>query len=249
MDKLTGKVMGRAAKESPEKGLTSRAFDQIKHDIVWCKLQPGQAISEAQLSEMYGYGKAPIRQALAKLAQEGLVMPVPRSGHVIAPVTLQSVNEVFELRMVLEPAAVEKACGNVDGARLRRLNAKCAAGYVPGDIGSETRFMDANRSFHMEIARSSGNSRLYTALSQIMDEMTRLLHLGFVLRERPDEMHQEHDSLIDALEKNDKKRAREMTTTHIATVRKLVIEGLIDRTNLTSTNISPTRTRRSRRGT
>jgi DNA-binding GntR family transcriptional regulator len=224
--------------EAAEKGLTIQAFDRIKDDIVWCKLQPGQAISEAQLCEMYGYGKAPIRQALSKLAQEGLVIPVPRSGHVITPVTLQSVNEVFELRMLLEPAAVEKACGNVDGALLRRFNAKCTAGYVPGDIASEMRFMEANRSFHMEIARASGNSRLYAALSQIMDEMTRLLHLGFVLRERPAEMHQEHDSLIDALVNNDKKRARVMTETHIATVRKLVIEGLIDGTNLTSTNIS-----------
>jgi hypothetical protein len=148
-----------------------------------------------------------------------------------------------ELRMLLEPAAVEKACGNVDGALLRRFNAKCTAGYVPGDIASEMRFMEANRSFHMEIARASGNSRLYTALSQIMDEMTRLLHLGFVLRERPAEMHQEHDSLIDALVNNDKKRARVMTETHIATVRKLVIEGLIDGTNLTSTNISGGRAR------
>ncbi len=238
--------MRKDAKQPLEKGLTDQAFDQIKNDIVWCRLQPGQAVSEAQLSEMYSLGKAPIRQALSKLAQEGLVIPVPRSGHLVAPVTLQSVNEVFELRMLLEPAAVEKACGNVDAARLRKLNAKCAAGYVPGDIASEMRFMEANRSFHMEISRSSGNSRLYSALSQIMDEMTRLLHLGFVIRERPEEMHQEHDALIDALESDDKKRARQMTTTHIATVRKLVIEGLIDRTNLISTNISAARTRASR---
>ncbi|MEQ1936047.1 MAG: GntR family transcriptional regulator [Fimbriimonadaceae bacterium] len=219
-------------------GLASQVLDLIKHDIVWCKLGPGQSISEAQLCEKYKFGKAPIRQALSRLIQEGLVVSVPRSGHVITPVTLQSVNEVFELRMILEPAAVEKACGNVDAARLRKLNAKCAGGYVPGDIASEKRFMEANRNFHMEIARSSGNSRIYSSLCQIMDEMTRLLHLGFVLRERPDEMHQEHDSLIAALENNDKELAREMTAGHIATVRKLVILGLIDRTNLISTNIS-----------
>lgn len=246
MDRRAGKSVRADVTTPLEKGLTTQAFDQIKHDIVWCKLAPGAAISEAQLSELYGFGKAPIRQALSRLAQEGLVTSVPRSGHVIAPVTLQSVNEAFEFRLLLEPPAVEKACRNVDIPLLRRLNAKCAAGYVPGDIDSETHFMEANRNFHMEIVRACKNSRLVAALSQIMDEMTRLLHLGFVLRHRPDQMHNEHDSIIDALEKNESELAREITAAHIITVRKLVIAGLLDRTNLTSTNISPTALRASR---
>lgn len=224
---------------SSAKGLGERAFDQIKHDIVWCILSPGEDISEAGLTDLYGFGKAPIRQALSRLAQEGYVIPIPRSGHLIAPVTLQSVKEVFELRMLLEPTAMEKACGNVDATRLRMLDAKCAAGYIPGDLASEARFMKANRDFHMEIAHASGNSRLATALSQIIDEMTRLLHLGFVLRERPEELNREHGGLVEALLNNDKQRARDITIAHLNTVRTLVIEGIIKHTNLNSTNISP----------
>lgn len=231
----------RATTKKPRgKGLAEWAFDRIKHDIVWCRLSPGEAVSETRLAQLYGFGKAPIRHALSRLAQEGYVIPIPRSGHLIAPVTLQSVHEIFELRMLLEPVAMEKACGNVDAQRLRKLDARCAAGYVPGDMASEARFMEANRNFHLEIAHCSNNQRLTTALAQIMDEMTRLLHLGFVLRERPDDLLHEHDGLIHALVDNDKQRARELTVTHINTVKTLVIDGIVKNTNLKSTNIAPT---------
>lgn len=230
----------RPNKTSPAgKGLSERAFDRIKQDIVWCRLSPGEAISEAQLTDLYGFGKAPIRQALSRLTQEGYVTPIPRHGHVIAPVTLQSVQDVFELRMLLEPAAVEKACGNVDESKLRRLDTRCAQGFVPGNVASETRFMNANREFHLEIVRCCGNARLLSTFSQLMDEMTRLLHLGFVLRERPDDMKREHDGLIDALVTGNRVRARDITVAHINTVRTLVIDGIIKNTTLGNANIAP----------
>lgn len=69
--------------------------------------------------------------------------------------------------------------------------------------------------------------------------MTRLLHLGFVLRERPEELNRENDGLIEALLKNDKARAREITVAHINTVRTLVIDGIIRHTNPSNTKIPP----------
>ncbi len=224
--------------EPRRRNLSERAFDQIKRDIVWCDLAPGEEISEARLSAIYNLGKAPIRHALSKLTQEGYVIAVPRSGHVIAPVTLQLVKEIFDFRLLLEPEIMERACGNVDPQRLRKLNLECTRGYTPGDRASESAFMTANYNFHMEIARCCGNSRMSASLSQTMEEMTRLLHLGFVMRERPKEMRSEHKSLIDALVKNDKALARQITVTHIQTVRALVIEGIMNHTNLNGTNIA-----------
>jgi DNA-binding GntR family transcriptional regulator len=221
------------------KGLSEQAFDQIKQDIVWCKFAPGEAISEAELANIYGLGKAPIRHALSRLIQEGYVNVIPRSGHIIAPVTLQSVKEIFEFRLIIEPEVMELACGKIDPAKLRALDARCALGYTPGDRASEARFMEANHRFHMEIARCCGNSRLAATLSQIIHEMTRLLHLGFVMRERPEEMRGEHTALIDALANNEKKLARHITAVHIETIRKLVISGIMSHTNLGNTNISP----------
>src|SRR5262245_40187969 len=113
--KNPGNFQNRSMKtEARRRSLSERAFDQIKRDIVWCDLAPGEEISEAKLSAIYNLGKAPIRHALSKLTQEGYVIAVPRSGHVIAPVTLQSVKEIFDFRLLLEPEIMERACGHVD---------------------------------------------------------------------------------------------------------------------------------------
>jgi DNA-binding GntR family transcriptional regulator len=219
--------------------LSEQAFQLLKYDIVWCHLVPGAEISEAQLAEKYGFGKAPIRQALSRLTQERYVVAVPRRGHIISPVTLQSVKDLFELRLVVEPAIAQSVSGRVNGSRLRELDQLCLQGYEPGNEHSEAAFMEVNREFHLEIARASGNERILHILSQIMDEMARLLHLGFVLRERPGEMVHEHRELVDALVQGDKQKAYEAASTHIKSVRALVIDGIIANTNLTKTLIVP----------
>ncbi|MEP9353896.1 GntR family transcriptional regulator [Xanthobacter sp. KR7-65] len=231
--------MAAEVADEVKQSLGYQAFDRIKNDIVWCRLNPGEEVSEARLCELYGLGKAPIRQALSRLVQEGYVLSVPRRGHFIAPVTLQSVKDLFELRLLLEPASVEGACGRADAARLNQLNAECARGYRPGDEASEGAFMAANRAFHLEIARASGNARLAKVLAQVIDEMTRLLHLGFVLRERPEEMTHEHQDLVDAIIAGDKDRARTIAIEHIRSVRALVVDGIVTHTNLSNITIVP----------
>ena len=124
-------------------------------------------VSEAKLSELYGLGKAPIEHALSRLAQENYVVSQPRRSHIIAPVTLRAVRELFEWRLIVETASVEMACGRVNRGRLLELDACCAVGYSPGDIASERRFIEANHAFHLEIARLAGNARIRKALGQI----------------------------------------------------------------------------------
>jgi predicted metal-dependent enzyme (double-stranded beta helix superfamily) len=105
---------------------------------------------------------------------------------------------VFELRLMLEPAAARMAAGKVDAQRLRALDEVCRAGYQPGDARSTSRFLEANKAFHVEIARAAGNARLADAVEQLLDEMTRLLHLGLGLRNRSQEMQREHREGADA---------------------------------------------------
>lgn len=223
----------------PKPGLGERAYQQIHTDIVWCVLHPGKEVSESSLCQAYGFGKAPVRQALARLVQEGYVISQPRRGHVISPITLKMVRDLFDLRLVVEPAIIESACGRVDRARLQLLNARCTEGYIPGDQASEARFMAANHAFHLEIAHAGGNDRMTRLLAEIMDEMTRMLHLAFVLRERPDEFRAEHAELIEALADNDPTVARDITLKHIRSVRAMTIDGIMTHTNLNLANIVP----------
>src|SRR3954462_9781633 len=98
--------------------LTERAYERLRRDIISCVIQPGDEISESQLSGQYKMGKAAVRVALTKLAHDGLVRAIPRRGYMVMPVTLKDLHDVFELRLMLEPAAARMAAGKVNTQQL-----------------------------------------------------------------------------------------------------------------------------------
>lgn len=144
-----------AAVDGPLESLTAQAYRTLRSEILTTRARPGTAVSEGALAAAHGFGKAPIRLALARLSQEGLVQSQPRRGYVVAPVTLRDVKDVFELRLILEPAAARLAAGQADIAALRRLDEVCAASYRPEDPDSALAFLEANRAFHVRSRRSA----------------------------------------------------------------------------------------------
>ncbi|MEK6594001.1 MAG: GntR family transcriptional regulator [Pseudomonadota bacterium] len=207
--------------------LTDRAYERIKHDIIGCLIAPGTEISEAQLCAQYKLGKAPVRMALSRLAHDGLVRAIPRRGYMVTAVTLRDIQDVFELRLMLEPAAARMAAGRVDGQRLRMLDEVCRTGYQPGDIKSISRFLEANKAFHVALAQAAGNTRLANAIEQLLDEMTRLLHLGLGLRNRSQEMQHEHRALLRALTRGDGATAERICREQIEAARSMVLSAIL----------------------
>lgn len=218
--------------------LSDRAYQLIKSGIVHCVIAPGTEISEAQLCTQYKLGKAPVRMALNRLAHDGLVRAIPRRGYMVTPVTLRDIQDVFALRLMLEPQAARLAAGKVDGQRLKALDEACRAGYRPGDAKSTARFLEANKAFHVAIAQATGNGRLATAIDQLLDEMTRLLHLGLGLRDRSHEMQHEHKSLVTALLKGDGEKAESICREQIEAARDMVMSAIYSSTTFMNVAIS-----------
>lgn len=207
--------------------LTDRAYERIRHDIIACAIAPGAEISEAQLCAQYKLGKAPVRMALNRLAHDGLVRAIPRRGYMVSPVTVRDIHDVFELRLMLEPPAARMAAGKVEAARLQAFDEVCRAGYQTGDEKSRSRFLDANKAFHVAIAQSTGNTRLAGAIEHLLDEMTRLLHLGLGLRNRSQELQQEHRALVKALARGDGDTAERICRDQIEAARNMVLSAIL----------------------
>jgi DNA-binding GntR family transcriptional regulator len=93
--------------------LAGRVYEQLKRDILSCVLRPSQAVYEAELAQRYGVSKTPIREALNTLRREGYVHVVPRRGYIVAPISIQDVQQILSLRLI--PAADPGAVGS--GAR------------------------------------------------------------------------------------------------------------------------------------
>jgi DNA-binding GntR family transcriptional regulator len=210
----------------PAPSLTEQATALLRRDILTTVLAPGETLSEAQAAERLGLGKAPVRAALARLAEEGLIQAMPRRGWVVALVTIRDIHEVFDLRLLLEPEAARRAAGRVDAEALRRLDAVCAAGYRPHDPDSALGFLDANRAFHVAVADLSGNGRLARQIGRLLDESTRMLVLGLKRRDRTGEMAHEHAALIEALALGRADAAAALMHEQVAASRAMVLDAL-----------------------
>ena len=211
-----------------DRNLNDIAYATIKDDIISCALQPGEDISEGVLAARYRLGKAPIRSAMMRLRQEGLVVSRGRQGNAVSAVTLRDVQEIFQLRLVLEVTAVRLAAGRVDAGRIRSLNEAAHAAWSPGDEVSESTYLRANRELHRYVAESSGNQRLAALVVGLMEQHERIVRLGLALQNREHEFHHFHDDLVDALIEGDGDRAAQLTEAALRGGQRKVMEALAD---------------------
>jgi DNA-binding GntR family transcriptional regulator len=200
------------------------AYAAIRHDILTCRLMPGRTVTEPELMARYRLGKNSCRIALTRLSHERLVRSKPRKGYLIAPITVRDVEEVFALREQLEPMAARLAVGRVDTALLRELAAACrlpAGATLPAQVDA---FMDASKKFHLAIFEAAGNERLRRTLSGLIDEMSRLVALGFNVHGVKPELRNDHVALIEAFEQNDARKVETLSRRYIDTLKQQTLE-------------------------
>ncbi len=227
----TAKLSSRPPAEGTQAGaqnLNDTAYATIKDDIISCALQPGEEVSEGSLVARYGMSKAPIRSAMMRLRQEGLIVSRGRQGNAVSPVTLRDIQEIFQLRLVLDVTAVRLAAGRVDAVRLRALNEAAHTTYPEGDRAGRAAYLRANREFHRYVAECTGNQRLVTLVVGLMEQHERIVHLGLAMQRREHEFHHFHDDLVDALIEGDGERAAELTEKALRGSQRKVLEALTD---------------------
>ena len=86
--------------------LKQQVYDAIKHSIIHCEYTPGSQLNEDTFCQRFGASRTPVRDALGRLEQEGLVVIQPKRGVLISPVSLRAINELFEVRQRIEPYAL-----------------------------------------------------------------------------------------------------------------------------------------------
>ncbi|MFL5974332.1 MAG: GntR family transcriptional regulator [Solirubrobacterales bacterium] len=212
------------------KGATSgtAAYERLLEAIVRLELAPGAAVSEAQLVGGFGFSKAAVRAGLARLRAEGLVVAEPRRGHVIGPVTMRDVLEIYDLRLLLEPPGTEAAAGRIERDELARLQALAEPAVDFDQAESLRRFLAANRTIHLAIAEAAGNRRTTRILERLLDdsERARLVALRAGAGGRGVRARDELQLVLAALEKGDGPRAAQLMADAIRTFRDELVESL-----------------------
>lgn len=201
------------------------AYDRIRDDIFSCALAPNELLTEVRLASRYDMGKASIRSGLLRLCHEGILKAKARRGYIVSPVTVRDIQEIFQLRLILEPWAARMAAGRLQESLLAQLYGASQLEYSPEDPESVSKFLDANKLFHVSIAKAAGNRRIAHIIGQLLDEMKRLLHLGLVERPRGTEFSHEHRELLEALIAGHDEKAAELTYRQIKGGQEMVLKS------------------------
>ncbi len=215
----------------PKQPLAVTAYETIIKRIICLEYQPSQHLEETQLVEELGIGRTPIREALVRLQSEKMVESHPNKGVIVRPITLQNTKAMFESMHIFEfgvvDVAMQKDC-TTSVKMMRKSNDSVKKAILSNKM---FRLVEANHEFHMNFAQSSQNEFLIRGVEDVRNEAKRLSYLSYdniIDPERPLEVHyksvvEEHDQMIDALEKKDGDQLKKLLQEHIDTFRQRII--------------------------
>ncbi|HMD90921.1 MAG TPA: GntR family transcriptional regulator [Anaerolineaceae bacterium] len=209
--------------------LAEKAYATIKKDIITCVLDPGSQIAQSKLVQRYDFGITPIREALKRLEQEGYVQSVPRFGYIITPINIKDIDDIYDLRLILEKSSVRLAAQRASDKQLAQLLERANFSYRFKDTESYGIFLELNNAFHVAIALTSGNRKLADTLANLLNEMTRIFHLGLDLRDSAEEMRNEHLALAEAISMRNVDDAEQIVEDQILSSRRRVLEMFVQR--------------------
>ena len=202
---------------------TDRAYGFLRDEILSCRLAPGSRIVESEVADHLEMSSTPVKRALAMLGHEGFVEIRPRHGYRVTEITLADVQEIYQLRQVIEPAAAELAAANATPEQLQEMR-QLVEKDPESSHGERTKSVFR---FHQLLAEASGNTRLTGALNGLMDETHRLLHLGLDLHDNASHQAGEHRELLDALLRGNHHSAREIAEHQVESERMRMFEAIL----------------------
>jgi DNA-binding GntR family transcriptional regulator len=212
------KTESKARNEDPrreEGSLAQQLYRALKKDIVTCALKPGLSFTEDWLCQKYGASRTTVRDACLRLAKEDLLEWVPKKGYSVSDITIRDLNELFQLRGVLESAAAEMACACKDPERMARAEELARITYEAGNRDSFPAFLEANHEFHSVLAEMSGNGRLTEQLNHVLVHFARFSYLTMAADSYGPNVVQEHQEILDAIRRGDVEAARSHTISHM----------------------------------
>lgn len=243
MTRMRGTDLQQPPNESPGT-IAAQARHAIERRIATLTLAPGSVVSEREVAEAVGFGKAAVREALGRLAGTGLVAPRMGSGYLIAPLTFRGARSLFEMWRVVETASVEAVVRRAvpllvgDGHTL-----DVGGGPVDTDPKAgfkEEDYLFSEVVFHVVIVKFGDNRWLQQTFESAMTDLERLLRFAHRLGADLRQAQAEHPRLLEALERTDGEAARKASLAHIGRMEQLVFDALVNSDVTSEVNLAAT---------
>ena len=206
--------------------ISDRVYATVKHRVLTCAMLPGHRVVEKDLCTEMGISRTPLREALNRLALEGLVVLRPYRGYVIAPLTVADFRELCELRRIVESEAAALSAMRATPEDIEELAARTTLEYTVGDQQTYVSYLRNNSAFHLALVRCTHNSQLISTVMAALDHHQRPLYLGLEVGIDGQASTAEHVEVVSAVRNHDPDRARALMLLHIGRAETRVVNAL-----------------------
>jgi len=204
----------------------SDVYERLREDIVGRRVEVGASLVEMDLAERYGTSRTPVREALRRLEQDGLLERGRRGLQVRTP-SPEEILEIYEVRIDLEALAAALAAERHTPLDMVRLEAAAATMEATG-TGEPGLMAAANQGFHERLCEAAHNSTLLDLTSRLLTHLTRYPSTTLVWPGRWDAVLSEHRQLIKLIAKRDAKGARSLMEKHMHEARDVRLQMYAD---------------------
>lgn len=213
-----------AVEEGARLSRADAVYAQLKRDIAAFQLVPGDRFTENEICERLGVSRTPVRQALFRLQQDGLVEVLFRSGWRVLPFDFDRFEQLYDLRMVLETAAVQRLCSGHGAADRGLLDSLAAIWLVPAAQRSTdaAQVAEWDEAFHCALVLAAGNAEMARVHRDVTERIRVIRRLDFTQQPRIAATYEEHAKILRAIQRKRADAAMLLLRTHIETSQKEV---------------------------
>ncbi len=222
-----GAAAARGADEAPAgEGRRATVYEEIRRAIRAGELVPGSRVRESEIAARLGVSRTPVREAVLRLEQDGLLTYAPRQGLTVAALGYQAVIELYAMREVLEGTAARFAASHASLVEVETLREMLEAerGLPAGDAA---RASALNRQFHQVIYYAAHNRFLLKSLNALADSMMLLGESTLAVPGRHDTALEEHDAVVAAIAARDPDAAERAARAHIRAAQRHRLKMII----------------------
>ncbi|MDF0696435.1 GntR family transcriptional regulator [Rhizobium sp. MC63] len=193
-------------------------YERLYADIVSLRMPPGLFLQEKRIADEFGVSRTPVREALLRLSEGGLVDIFPQSGTVVSRVPVSAIPEAVIVRKALEGTTAEMAAQTATAADVARLDAIIARQRAHAAAGNASSFHEEDEAFHEAITQISGYPGIWAILKTVKVQIDRARRLTLPALGRMGNVVSEHMIIRDALAAHDAAAARSTMIHHLSAV-------------------------------
>ncbi len=202
----------------------ARVARDLRERVCSGAVGPGTALSQAGLAEDYGVSRIPVRDALQVLASEGLV-DLRGATALVTPLTIEDLQELYEMREAVEPLATRLAVPRVGRAGIARMTQHLAVMDDPATTPGA--WVETNAAFHAEVYTLAGRPRMIALVEQLRRLTDRYIYFHLDVVGQSAHLQQEHREILAAVTAHDAAAAADLTREHLASSHAVVLDYLL----------------------